>query len=215
MNILAIETSTQVCSLAHVKDGKLIGVVEEIIPRQHAELISEFFVRLKKETGLELPNLDGIAVSIGPGSFTGLRIGLSYAKGLAFSHSLPIIPIPTLLALAAQSGEDCPNCSALLFSHRDVIYHQPIHCSNGKIAAAGAAQAFTWPELEKELSFSEPFLHWGCGKFLNGLGTEVRPSAAAVGVLAEQNFEDWVNHEPFQLVPEYISPFETGTPKND
>lgn len=215
MKILAVETSTEVCSLAYVCDGEMIGVAEETIPRKHAERIPEFFNRLKNETGLKLPELDGIAVSIGPGSFTGLRVGLSYAKGLAFSHSLPIVTVPTLLALAAHSAENCHECMVLLFSHRDIIYRQLISCGDGEIKSIDGAKAVTWTELEQDLNTAGPVFHWGCGKFLYGIGKEVKPSASAVGILAEQNFKGWVNHEPFQLVPEYISPFETGTRKND
>ena len=68
-----------------------------------------------------------------------------------------------------------------------------------------------WEKVENSLNGD--VLHWNCGKFLNGKGTEIQPSASAVGRLADEHFSEWVNHEPFQLVPEYISPFETGGKK--
>ena len=94
MKLIAIETATEICSIAYLVDGECVALVEKQIPRQHAEKLPLFYEGLVAESNLDLSKIDGIAVSIGPGSFTGLRIGLSYAKGLAYSHKLPIIPGP-------------------------------------------------------------------------------------------------------------------------
>ena len=98
MNILAIETATEMCGIAYYENGVMQAVEEENIPRQHATSLPMFYKTLQDKTKFSLNILDGIAVSIGPGSFTGLRIGLSFTKGLAYSHDLPIIPVPTLQA---------------------------------------------------------------------------------------------------------------------
>ena len=78
MKILAIETASDICGIAYIKNGKCEGLIEKSIPRKHAEQLPLFYQKLIKKTGLKLSELDGIAISIGPGSFTGLRIGLSY-----------------------------------------------------------------------------------------------------------------------------------------
>lgn len=214
MKLLAIETATDVCSVAYCVDGKSKAKKEESIPRKHAELLPLFFEDVQKNGQFKLADLDGIAVSIGPGSFTGLRIGLSYAKGLAFSHGLPLIPIPTLLALAGNASISAESATALLFSHRDILFRQEIEMTDGIPKPIRAPNAETWDSIESNLSQSgKNVLHWNCGKFLGDKGIETQPSAESVGRLAETHFSDWVNHEPFQLVPEYISPFETGGKK--
>ena len=77
MNILAIETATPVCGIALFRQGELVEIREKTLYREHAEKLPLFFEDLREATNLKLGKLDGIAVSIGPGSFTGLRIGLS------------------------------------------------------------------------------------------------------------------------------------------
>jgi tRNA threonylcarbamoyladenosine biosynthesis protein TsaB len=89
MKILAIETATEICGVSYIEDDNVIATVEENIPRQHAKSLPLFYEKLVADTGLKMSSLDGIAISIGPGSFTGLRIGLSYSKGLAFGQGLP------------------------------------------------------------------------------------------------------------------------------
>ncbi len=127
MKLLAIETSTDICSIAYIDNGKTISIVEEIIPRKHAELLPVYFRELSELNQHLLQYISAIAVSIGPGSFTGLRIGLSYAKGLAYSRGLPIIPVPTLLSLAdGCSGNHQKSYRVCLYSHGDIYFEQKI-----------------------------------------------------------------------------------------
>ena len=78
-------------------NGNLLSLVEENSYRKHNENIADFTDRAIKQSKKLISEIDAIAISIGPGSFTGLRIGLGFAKGLAFSQGIPIIPVPTLL----------------------------------------------------------------------------------------------------------------------
>jgi len=102
--ILNIETSTAVCSAALAKDGKLVACKESSEPNVHAEKLAVFIAEIMKEEGLSYSNLDAIAVGTGPGSYTGLRIGTSTAKGLCYSLDKPLIAIPTLKAMALASS---------------------------------------------------------------------------------------------------------------
>ena len=97
--ILHIETATEVCSVSIAEDGKIISSRETFRGRSHASVLSVFIRELLKETGLLPDNLDAIAVSMGPGSYTGLRIGVSTAKGLCYGSDLPLIAIPTLTSM--------------------------------------------------------------------------------------------------------------------
>jgi tRNA threonylcarbamoyladenosine biosynthesis protein TsaB len=101
--ILNIETATKNCSVALAKDGKTI-LCKEIAEEgySHAERLHVFIEEIIKETGITLQDLSAIAVSQGPGSYTGLRIGVSAAKGLCYALDIPLIAVDTLQALAAQ-----------------------------------------------------------------------------------------------------------------
>ena len=79
MKLIAIETSTEICGIAYIENGNCVEIVEYRIPRQHAEKLPLFYNELIEKTGLNLSEIDAIAVSIGPGSFTGVRIGVATA----------------------------------------------------------------------------------------------------------------------------------------
>jgi len=98
--ILHIETATQVCSVGISDKGKCIAIRESLLANSHAEMLTTFMAELIKEAGWKYDDLDAIAVSKGPGSYTGLRIGVSSAKGLCFSLEKPLISVSTLKAMA-------------------------------------------------------------------------------------------------------------------
>ncbi|MFI0489917.1 tRNA (adenosine(37)-N6)-threonylcarbamoyltransferase complex dimerization subunit type 1 TsaB [Flavobacterium sp.] len=101
--ILNIETATKNCSVALAKEGKTI-VCKEIAEEgySHAERLHVFIEEIIKEAGITFQDLSAIAVSQGPGSYTGLRIGVSAAKGLSFALDIPLIAVDTLQVLASQ-----------------------------------------------------------------------------------------------------------------
>lgn len=104
--ILCIETATKMCSVALCKGEELLVLKEQGGVYSHAENLTVFIEQIVSESGISLAQLDAIAVSKGPGSYTGLRIGVSTAKGLAFALQKPIIAVDTLTSmanLAAQS----------------------------------------------------------------------------------------------------------------
>ncbi len=101
--ILNIETATAVCSVALAKDGKIIALQESSQPNIHAEKIVLFIRNAMEEASLPYAALDAIAIGSGPGSYTGLRIGTSTAKGLCYAIDKPLIAVPTLKAMAAAS----------------------------------------------------------------------------------------------------------------
>lgn len=101
--ILNIETSGAVCSVAVTKDGAVEFQLENTEGMKHAEMLAPFVERCMEEIHRKGDRLDAVAVSIGPGSYTGLRIGLSLAKGLAFSRNVPLIGVPTLKILAVKA----------------------------------------------------------------------------------------------------------------
>jgi tRNA threonylcarbamoyladenosine biosynthesis protein TsaB len=97
--ILQIETATTVCSVALARDGEVLAYKEVEQRNIHAEVITVFIDELLKTTGKQYRELDAVAVSSGPGSYTGLRIGISAAKGLCFGLDIPLIAVETLEAM--------------------------------------------------------------------------------------------------------------------
>ncbi|MES2863303.1 MAG: tRNA (adenosine(37)-N6)-threonylcarbamoyltransferase complex dimerization subunit type 1 TsaB [Bacteroidota bacterium] len=101
--ILNVETATKNCSVALAKEGKTIAIREIATENfSHAEKLHVFIEELFSETNLKLQDLNAIAVSQGPGSYTGLRIGVSAAKGLCYALSIPLISVDTLELLARK-----------------------------------------------------------------------------------------------------------------
>ena len=98
--ILNIETATEICSVALAKDGKLIALKENTEGLKHASLLTVFIKEIFNESGISIKDLEAVAVSKGPGSYTGLRIGVSAAKGIAYAGNIPLIATSTLQALA-------------------------------------------------------------------------------------------------------------------
>lgn len=99
MNLLAIETSTEQATIALSVDGQIDGESQSEL-RQHAQFILPMIDRLLKAADLSLKQLDGIVFGRGPGSFTGLRVSCSVAKGLAYAHDLPLYPVSGLASIA-------------------------------------------------------------------------------------------------------------------
>ena len=98
--ILCLETSTAVCSVSLVDNGNVVALRESLDGQNHAEKITIFIDEVMKEAGVAYKDLDAVATSMGPGSYTGLRIGVSAAKGLCYAMEKPLIAIDTLAAMA-------------------------------------------------------------------------------------------------------------------
>ena len=138
MTVLGIETATTVCAVALVSDGKILGEASVNEKYVHAERLMRQVDAVLREGHCSLGQLDGIAISIGPGSFTGLRIGLSVAKGLAYAVDKGLIPVPTLLALAQRvvdagiAGKD-EYVLSILDARRDEVYCQLFRSMDGEL----------------------------------------------------------------------------------
>lgn len=104
--ILNLETATTNCSVSIAKDGKLLALKEHDAPKySHSEQLHVFIQDVLERSKLAFSDVDAVAVSKGPGSYTGLRIGVSAAKGLCFSLDVPLIAIPTLESMAYQAAK--------------------------------------------------------------------------------------------------------------
>ena len=107
--IILIETSTALCSTALAEDGVITSYRESSAPKAHASLTAVFIQEMLSERGLTLADCDAVCVSMGPGSYTGLRVGVSTAKGLCFGSGKPLLAVGTLDTLVAQSSSVIPS----------------------------------------------------------------------------------------------------------
>jgi tRNA threonylcarbamoyladenosine biosynthesis protein TsaB len=122
MNLLAIETATEACSVALIHGQELIAR-SEIAPRRHTELVLPMADALLAEAGIDRHALDAIAVGRGPGAFTGVRLGVSLAQGMALGLDLPVITISSLAALALEApAEDGAAILAVIDARMGEIY---------------------------------------------------------------------------------------------
>lgn len=122
MKLLVLESSGLVASVALMEEEKMIGEYTVNFKKTHSQTLLPMVDELVKNIGIDLKELDGIAISNGPGSFTGLRIGSATAKGLAQALNIPIVPVSTLEALAANlfgtKGIICP----MMDARRNQVY---------------------------------------------------------------------------------------------
>ncbi len=102
--IILIETSTALCSAALAEDGVIVAYRESSAPKAHASLTAVFIREMLSERGLGVSDCNAVCVSMGPGSYTGLRVGVSTAKGLCFGAGIPLIAVGTLETLVAQAA---------------------------------------------------------------------------------------------------------------
>ena len=110
--ILYIETATDVCSVALSRGAEVIGLKEEAGGNNHAKHLLPFVDEVLKQGGCTVSDLNGVAVSVGPGSYTGLRIGVSTAKGIAYTAGIPVMAVGTLESIAQGARESWTDASA-------------------------------------------------------------------------------------------------------
>lgn len=121
MNLLAIETATEACSVALLHGDDVIDR-SELAPRRHAELVLPMAEELLAEAGIARQQLDAIAVGRGPGAFTGVRLAVSVAQGLALALDIPVVAVSSLAALAMQAPRNGGAVLATIDARRGEIY---------------------------------------------------------------------------------------------
>ena len=163
--IILIETSTSLCSVALAEDGAVTAYRESSAPKAHASLTAVFIQEVLKERGLKLADCDAVCVSKGPGSYTGLRVGVSTAKGLCFGSGKPLLAVGTLDTLVAQAVEECcpessyrfiiPMIDARRMEVYTAIFEQSVIPSEAEGSACYRQITGTAPMIIDENSFAE------------------------------------------------------------
>lgn len=213
LKLLALDTSTECCSVALLAHGRVLQRLEQAGQR-HSELLLPMVQALLAEAQTPLAALDALACAVGPGSFTGLRIATAVAQGLAFGADLPVIPVGTLDALAA--GAQAPRVMACLDARMGEVYAAAFHTAGEGSAPCAVMAPRVCPPGALELPAGSGWV--GCGSgfarhgvalaaALSGLG-EVRPGsvpeACWVASVAAARFAAGERHPPEALVPVYV-----------
>lgn len=209
--ILNIETATKNCSVALAKDGKTI-VCKELATENfsHAEKLHVFIEQILVESNVQFSELNAIAVSQGPGSYTGLRIGVSSAKGFSYALNIPLIAVDTLQLLAKQITIDKGIILPMIDARRMEVFSAMYDSNYNQIRATQAE--IIDESFYHEISETIHLVGDGIGKFTNTLTDEkfvfhnevVYPSANEMSALSFEKFQnsDFVDvayFEPFYL----------------
>ena len=155
--IILIETSTALCSVALAEDGAITAYRESSAVKAHASLTAVFVQEVLQERGLKLEDCDAVCVSMGPGSYTGLRVGVSTAKGLCFGSGKPLIAVGTLDTLVAQAEDDAKYIVPMIDARRMEVY--------SAVFEDGKQITETSPAIIDENSFAE-YLEQGAVLFI-------------------------------------------------
>jgi tRNA threonylcarbamoyladenosine biosynthesis protein TsaB len=229
--LLLLETATEVCSAALSRDGKLLAFRETTAGFSHAEKLTVFLSELLEDPALVNRKPDAVCVSSGPGSYTGLRIGVSAAKGICFALDIPLLAVSTLDALAYQATHPenpvffpdeknvliCP----MLDARRMEVY-TALYDSSGVPLSDITAQVITGESFAEQLELNKVvFLGNGADKCRDIIRhpnatfkNDFHASARFMPSLAEEKFlkgefEDLAYFEPF-----YLKDFMATIPKN-
>ena len=212
---LFIETTTNVCSVALSDENEIIALKESSEDRAHAKILAPFIREILDENKLETSDLDAVVLSKGPGSYTGLRIGVATAKGIAYASDIPLIAISTLRAMAYGFVQKNQHPNALfipMIDARRMEVYSAVYDNNNKGVRAIQADIIDEKSYSEYLSNSEVYFFGDGAPKCKDVITSERahfidnfdPSAAYMHHLAmdkwkNKDFEDVAYFEPFYL----------------
>jgi len=226
MNILALDTSSKTIGLAIMADGTVLYEIHLNLGRDHSSLLLPELDRALQSLGWDLEAIDLFAVTTGPGSFTGIRIGLSTMKGFALCHAKPLVGVSVLEALARNVlGEDmliCPVLSAPMGNIYTALYR---YQAESGFSCLLPDQIMNLPSLSDHILAPAFFVGEGAmakqdelmrllpgkARFASGSFHICRPSV--VGQVGWELFQKTGGHNPLTLVPAYLRPSEAELKK--
>lgn len=227
--ILCIETATPVCSVALSKNGEILSLKETAKKNSHSEVVTLFIDDLLRENKIQYTDLNAVAVSKGPGSYTGLRIGVSTSKGLCYALGIPLIAINTLRSMAygmaeiylkeGKTSENilfCPMIDARRMEVYSAIYDE----NNNEVRETKAEiiekKSFSeYPEQNQMIFFGDGAAK--CKDIITHPNSffyeNIHPSAINMVLIAEQKFQKQQFEDVAYFEPFYLKDFIAGMPK--
>lgn len=206
--ILAVETSGELCSTALLLDEKNFVELNYFQKQIHSEKLIDMVDTVLKNGKVEISQVNSIAVSMGPGSFTGLRIGLSAAKGLGFGAKLPLIPVPTFNAFAYQVSQYLNNgtkFSIAVNANIDELYFAKYIKKENKVEVTDELKLVEKKNFESEID--QKRLCYGNFSAKECLNNVVGPSAYEIGKWAYLFGKDLLTFDYDYLEPNYFKNF--------
>ena len=220
-HILCLETATEICSAALSADGECIACHEEAEGNSHAEKIMELTDRCLKNAGLAPENLDAVCISGGPGSYTGLRIGTSTAKGICYARAIPLIAVPSLEGIARGAITAMPDvdiCCPMIDARRMEVYCALYDPHGNPLTEADSKIIDTTSFAEERKKYRIVFCGNGaakCSEALQGENSLFSGTLSSARHLVQSAFRRWqlkqfenvAYYEPF-----YLKAFIAGKP---
>jgi len=212
MKLLAIDTSTDYLSLAVISGGKVLARVHRKTPRSHSSLLMPMIDRVLKRSKTVLRDIDGFCLSIGPGSFTGLRIGTAAVKGLALATKKPIVAVPTLDVIAENGKKFCGIICPVLDARKGKVYASIYRSDGERVKKVSRHLLVSVDDLLGRLEKYKKILFLGdfAEKIVERLpntGSVLRswrPRSEVVGLLGAERFRDRKFVKPENLEPMYL-----------
>ncbi len=223
--ILSIETSTDVCSVALSHEGTTVAHLAHFEGNAHASTLTPLIERLMEQTNTPMKSLVAVAVSSGPGSYTGLRIGASTAKGICYALNIPLIAVPTLDLMAhtlLKENSECRVAVPMIDARRMEVYTQAVTRSGEKVmdVASVVVDGESFADL---LAKREGVFFGGNGmeKCKEVIGCEratyvsgLHPLAKDMAALAYERLKNNQTESVAYFEPFYLKEFVATVPKN-
>ncbi len=219
--IISLETATKVCSVALHEDGKLIADQTYHLEKSHSSLLPQIIKELLINCEVKLSDVDAVAVSSGPGSYTGLRIGVTTAKGMTYAMNKPLIGVSTLHAMALQveshHPEDAFFCPMIDARRMEVYCLLADHSQQAWDISPMIVEAHSFEEYTSKQVY---LFGDGAAKTKEVLNQknlvwlpDIHPSAKEIGVLAYEKFQKGEFEDVAYFEPFYLKEFQTKPAK--
>ena len=228
MNLLAIETSSHLLGVALADEQRVLASYELLAERAHAAELPGALTRVLRAAGVTLEQVEGIAIDIGPGSFTGLRIGAAFVKALAFCLKKPVVGVPSLDVLAANLLFAPHLVCPIVDAKQKKVYACCYRTSDGRLAKESDYHLLTVEDLAPMLK-DGPVLFLGDGiplyreRLMQALGERAifsapdlwLPRAATLARLGLERLAKGQHDDPSGLVPMYLHPMTCTVRQSD
>jgi tRNA threonylcarbamoyladenosine biosynthesis protein TsaB len=228
--ILHIETATDICSVSLARNGRIVDIREKSEDRSHASTLTVFISEILEKNNLSSDELNAVAVSMGPGSYTGLRIGVSVAKGICYGAGIPLIAVPTLEAMYIGMREKLQNAKvkidpktvfAPMLDARRMEVYVSLFGIDGKIVEETSALIVGTETFNSYLTENKVyFFGAGSKKLTNTIVNnnaifvdDFNISSAFMIPIACERFENKVFEDLAYFEPFYLKDFIATTPK--
>ncbi len=228
MKVLSIDTSSKIASIAIIEDGKILDEMHILSEEEHSQTLMPMIEKLFKDNNMDLDDIDVIGCSRGPGSFTGIRIGIATAKAFSDAKNIPLIGIDSLEALAysvviEKENTDC-EILAMINAKNNNVYAATYIVNNGKLSMVKNAEIMNITETVSYIDFKKQVFIVGCEdeesirKLIQAEASSERaisgdecsfefikdtiPTAASIGIAAYEKYKNGVIDEI--IVPLYL-----------